>query len=92
MTRTGATSEGLATEQMISYYSSHSLVTNALYTQCYFNQPGIVNYKHIHGKRMWKLSIWKVRKIFDHTGALSHRMRFVQGTIAPSALQSISLD
>ncbi|MEC0182180.1 hypothetical protein P4H61_11815 [Paenibacillus peoriae] len=95
MTRTGATSEGLATEQMISYYSSHLLVTNALYSQCYFNQPGIVNYKHIHGKRMWKLSIWKVRKIFvqiDHTGALSHGKRFVQGTIAPSALQSILLD
>ncbi|GIO98320.1 hypothetical protein J14TS5_34060 [Paenibacillus lautus] len=32
MTRTGATSEGLTTEQMISYYSSHLLVTNALYS------------------------------------------------------------
>ncbi|MGZ0043136.1 oxidoreductase [Paenibacillus ottowii] len=54
MTRTSATSEGLATDQMASYYASiargslgliivEGTYTDELYSHCYFNQPGLAN-------------------------------------------------
>ena len=52
MTRTSATEEGLATDQMVSYYTSFArggfglIITEGIYpddkhSQGYFNQPGI---------------------------------------------------
>lgn len=67
MTRTSATPEGLATEQMAEYYASFArggfgfvitegTYTDQLYSQCYFNQPGLINEEQaIAWKKSWIL-------------------------------------
>lgn len=102
MTRTSATEEGLVTNQMISYYTSFAqggfglILTEGTYiddrySQTYFKQPGIVYDKQA---QEWKKVVDSVHqagaKIFmqiQHTGPLSQGNRFMEGTIAPSAVQ-----
>lgn len=101
MTRTSATPEGLATDQMVSYYTSFArggfglIITEGIYpddtySQGYLNQPGIVFEEQVQA---WKKVVSSVHqagaKIFAqlmHAGALSQGNRFVNGTIAPSAV------
>lgn len=102
MTRTSATEEGLATDQMVSYYTSFArggfglIITEGIYpddkhSQGYFNQPGIVSEEQIQA---WKKVVDSVHqagaKIFAqlmHAGALSQGNRFMKETIAPSAVE-----
>lgn len=102
MTRTSATSEGVVTDQMISYYTSFArggfglIITEGIYpddkySQGYLNQPGIVYEEQVQS---WKKVVDSVHqvdvKIFAqimHAGALSQGNRFMEGTIGPSAVQ-----
>lgn len=102
MTRTSATEEGLATDQMVSYYTSFArggfglIITEGIYpddkhSQGYFNQPGIVSEEQIQA---WKKVVDSVHqagaKIFAqlmHAGALSQGNRFMKESIAPSAVE-----
>jgi len=101
MTRTSATPEGLATDQMVSYYTSFArggfglIITEGIYpddkySQGYLNQSGIVYEEQVQA---WKKVVDSVHqagaKIFAqlmHAGALSQGNRFVKGTIAPSVV------
>lgn len=102
MTRTSATPEGLATDQMASYYTSFArggfglIITEGIYpdeqySQGYLNQPGIANEEQAQA---WKRVVDSVHqagaKIFAqlmHAGALSQGNRFVKETIGPSVIQ-----
>ncbi|WP_100011807.1 NADH:flavin oxidoreductase [Lentibacillus sediminis] len=102
MTRISATFEGLATDQMVSYYTSFAqggfglIITEGnyiddKYSQTYPHQPGIVYDEQVEG---WKKVVDSVHqagaKIFmqlQHSGALSQGNRFAGETIAPSAVQ-----
>ncbi|WP_026695675.1 NADH:flavin oxidoreductase [Peribacillus kribbensis] len=101
MTRTSAGSEGYATDQMVSYYTSFAqggfglIITEGIYpddkySQGYLNQPGIFNDEQVQA---WKKVVDSVHqagaKIFAqlmHAGALSQGNRFVNETIAPSSV------
>jgi 2,4-dienoyl-CoA reductase-like NADH-dependent reductase (Old Yellow Enzyme family) len=101
MTRTSATENGLATEDMAQYYANFarggfSLVltegtyTDEAYSQGYFNQPGIANEEQTES---WKKVVNAVKqqdsKIFVqlmHAGALSQGNRFTEETAGPSAV------
>ena len=102
MTRTSATPEGLATDEMVSYYTSFArggfglIITEGIYpddkySQGYLNQPGIVYEEQVQA---WNKVVDSVHqlgsKIFAqlmHAGALSQGNRFVKETIGPSAVQ-----
>ncbi|MEH7387603.1 NADH:flavin oxidoreductase [Bacillus sp. JJ1521] len=104
MTRISATSEGLATDQMVSYYTSFArggfgfIITEGIYidekySPGYIFQPGIVNDKQTEA---WKKVVDSVHqegaKIFAqimHAGALVHGNPFGKESIAPSAVQPI---
>ncbi|MBD7971018.1 oxidoreductase [Paenibacillus gallinarum] len=101
LTRTSATPEGLATEQMSKYYASFArggfgfIITEGTYTdevhsQCYFNQPGLVNEEQADA---WKQVVDAVHEegalIFvqlQHAGAISQGNRFKTTNLAPSAV------
>ncbi|WP_409250744.1 NADH:flavin oxidoreductase [Bacillus sp. SCS-153A] len=102
MTRTSATPEGLATEDMAQYYTNFAkggfgfILTEGTYTddkysQGYRNQPGIINNEQIDA---WKKVTESVKqqgaKIFMqlmHAGALSQGNRFTSETAGPSAVK-----
>ncbi|WP_342714982.1 NADH:flavin oxidoreductase [Bacillus paramycoides] len=102
MTRTSATPEGVATDEMVNYYAKFArggfslIITEGTYlddaySQGYFDQPGIINDKQIEG---WKKVTDAVHqedgKIFlqlMHAGALSQGNCFVRGTIGPSVVE-----
>lgn len=102
MTRISASSEGLATEQMPSYYGSFArggfgliivegTYTDELYSQCYFDQGGLANEEQAQS---WKKVVEAVHQAgakiiiqLEHAGALSQGNRFAQQNIAPSAIQ-----
>ena len=104
MTRISATSEGLVTDQMVSYYTSFAqggfglIITEGTYiddkySQTYFDQPGIV---YDEQAQAWKKVVDSVHqagaKIFmqlQHSGFLSQGNRFRQETLGPSAIQPI---
>jgi len=104
MTRISATSEGLVTDQMVSYYTSFArggfglIITEGTYiddnySQTYFDQPGIVSDEQAQA---WKKVVDSVHqagaKIFmqlQHSGFLSQGNRFRQETLGPSAIQPI---
>jgi 2,4-dienoyl-CoA reductase-like NADH-dependent reductase (Old Yellow Enzyme family) len=102
MTRTSATAEGLATEEMAQYYTNFakggfSLIltegtyTDDQYSQGYFNQPGIINKEQINAwEKVTKSVKQQGAKIFVqlmHAGALSQGNRFVSNTAGPSAVK-----
>ncbi len=102
MTRTSASFEGLATDQMVSYYTSFArggfglIITEGIYpdskySQGYLHQPGLAFEEQAQA---WKKVVDSVHeagaKIFAqlmHAGALSQGNRFVKESIAPSAVQ-----
>ncbi|WP_268584687.1 NADH:flavin oxidoreductase [Priestia endophytica] len=102
MTRTSATSEGSATDQMVSYYSKFAsggfglIITEGTYpdkkySQGYLNQPGIVDDDQVQA---WKKVTDAVHKEggkiivqLMHGGALSQGNRFTKETLAPSVVQ-----
>ena len=102
MARVSATFEGLATTQMVSYYTSFArggfglIITEAIYTddkysQGYLNNPGLINEEQTQA---WKKVVDSVHqagaKIFAqimHAGALSQGNRFIHETIGPSTVQ-----
>lgn len=102
MTRTSATEEGLATEEMLSYYTKFArggfglVITEGVYTddkysQGYLNQPGIINSEQIQAWRKITDSIHqaggKIFIQFMHAGAISQGNRFINETVGPSAVQ-----
>ncbi|MFC7198697.1 NADH:flavin oxidoreductase [Halospeciosus flavus] len=102
MTRTSATDEGHATEQMARYYASFArgdfgfLVTegthpDTAYSQGYDNQPGLATEAQAAS---WKRVTEAVHEhgapIFAqlmHAGALSQGNRYTDETLGPSAVQ-----
>lgn len=102
MTRISATSAGLATEQMLSYYASFAqggfglIITEGLYTDDkhspgYIFQPGIINADQQHA---WQKVVDAVHQAgakiiaqIMHAGALVHGNPFDRDSIAPSAVQ-----
>lgn len=104
MTRTSATEDGLATEEMGRYYARfargcYSLVitegtyTDEAYSQGYYNQPGIANQAQTDA---WRSVVDAVHKedgrIFIqlmHAGALSQGNRYSDETIGPSAVKPV---
>ncbi len=102
MTRISATSEGVVTDQMISYYTSFArggfglIITEGLYTDDkyspgYIYQPGLVYEEQVQG---WKKLVDSVHQTgakiiaqIMHTGALVHGNPFGQASIGPSAVQ-----
>jgi len=104
MTRVSASSEGLATDDMIRYYTRFArggyglLITEGVYpdvrhSQGYLYQPGIANDAQAHA---WRKVIESVHaegaKIFVqlmHAGALSQGSHWSTETIGPSAVQPV---
>ncbi|TDX28370.1 2,4-dienoyl-CoA reductase-like NADH-dependent reductase (Old Yellow Enzyme family) [Modicisalibacter xianhensis] len=104
MTRTSATEDGLATEEMGRYYARfargcYSLVitegtyTDEAYSQGYLNQPGIANQAQADA---WRRVVNAVHQedglIFMqlmHAGALSQGNRYTDETIAPSSVKPV---
>ncbi|PAF16314.1 oxidoreductase [Terribacillus saccharophilus] len=102
MTRISATSEGIVTDRMVSYYTSFAkggfglIITEGTYiddknSQTYYDQPGIA---YDEQAEAWKKVADSVHqegtKIFmqlQHTGPLSQGNRFADETVAPSAVQ-----
>jgi len=101
MTRISATEEGLVTEKMVTYYESFArggfglLITEGIYpdtahSQGYLYQPGIATEEQA---RSWAGVVDAVHaagaKIFAqlmHAGSQAQGSRFVDSTIAPSAV------
>lgn len=104
MTRTSASADGLATDDMARYYArfargGHSLVItegvypDLLYSQGYLNQPGIANEPQAAA---WRKVVDAVHaqggKIFIqlmHAGALSQGNHWARETVAPSVVQPV---
>ena len=102
MTRTSATPEGLATDQMVSYYTNFArggfgfIITEGIYpdntfSQGYFDQPGMIDDEQI---KAWKKVTDAVHQAgakiiaqLMHAGALSQGNRFVKDGLGPSAVQ-----
>ncbi|MCM3746262.1 NADH:flavin oxidoreductase [Paenibacillus pasadenensis] len=102
MTRISATPEGLATDQMASYYASFArggfgliitegVYTDELFSQGYFDQPGLANDAQAQS---WKKVVGAVHhagaKIIAqlmHAGGISQGNRFAAQTLAPSSVQ-----
>jgi 2,4-dienoyl-CoA reductase-like NADH-dependent reductase (Old Yellow Enzyme family) len=102
MTRTSASSEGLATSQMVAFYTKFArggfglVFTEGVYPddkfgQGYLNQPGIINEEQVQA---WKKVTDSVHheggKIFIqlmHAGAISQGNRFNKQKLGPSAVQ-----
>ncbi len=102
MTRTSATVDGLATTRMVDYYAEYArggwglVATEATYidekySQGYGNQPGIANAAQ---QESWRKVVDAVHaegvpmfmQIF-HAGAVNQGNHWVEGSIAPSAVQ-----
>ncbi|MEK3908014.1 MULTISPECIES: NADH:flavin oxidoreductase [Oceanobacillus] len=102
MTRISATPNGLATDQMASYYTSFAIggfgliITEGIYTDDkhspgYMDQPGMVNNEQ---EQAWRQVVDAVHQAGSkiiaqlmHSGALVHGNPFDQDSIAPSAVQ-----
>lgn len=102
MTRTSASADGLATDDMARYYArfargGHSLIItegtypDLLYSQGYLNQPGIADMAQADA---WRKVVAAVHaeggKIFMqlmHAGALSQGNHWSRDSVAPSAVQ-----
>lgn len=102
MTRISGTSKGLATDQMAKYYASFAkggfgliitegTYTDEMYSQCYFDQVGIANSEQADS---WKKVVDAVHESgakiivqLEHGGALSQGNRFIDQTLAPSAIE-----
>ncbi|UPW00711.1 NADH:flavin oxidoreductase [Halorussus gelatinilyticus] len=102
MTRTSATADGRATEQMKRYYVKFArggfsfLVTEGTYpdeaySQGYDDQPGLANESHVEAWREVTDAVHdEGAPIFAqlmHAGALSQGNRYVEESVGPSAVE-----
>lgn len=102
MTRTSATPEGLATNQMAAYYSKFArggfdlIITEGLYTddkysQGYLNQPGIFSDEQVSAWKKVTEAVHqeggKIVAQLMHAGALSQGNRFTNDTLSASSVQ-----
>jgi 2,4-dienoyl-CoA reductase-like NADH-dependent reductase (Old Yellow Enzyme family) len=102
MTRTSATPQGLATDQMVDYYAKFArggfglIITEGTYSdntysQGYFDQPGIINNEQVTAwKKVTEAVHQEGGKIIVqlmHAGALSQANQFTTETLGPSAVQ-----
>jgi 2,4-dienoyl-CoA reductase-like NADH-dependent reductase (Old Yellow Enzyme family) len=102
MTRTSATKEGLATDEMAKYFAKFArggfglVITDGTYSdetysQGYFNQPGIANDSQVEAWRKVTDAVHREGgRIFVqlmHAGALSQGNVYKNETVAPSAVQ-----
>ena len=104
MTRTSATDDGFATDQMVDYYTEYArggwglVATEATYidetySQGYNNQPGMANDAQ---QESWRKVVDSVHaegvpffmQIF-HAGAVNQGNHWVEGSLAPSAVQPL---
>ncbi|MET3035887.1 NADH:flavin oxidoreductase [Chryseobacterium sp. NRRL B-14859] len=103
MSRVSATAEGLATDEMMNYYSAFAaggfsiIITEGIYTdvyssKSYHNQPGLTN---VQQSTSWEKITQAVHRfpslIFAqlmHGGALS---QYSENTLAPSAVQPVGV-
>lgn len=102
MTRTSATEQGLATDEMAQYYANFArggfglvmtegTYTDEFYSQGYLNQPGIATTEQMNS---WKKVVAavheegaKIMMQLMHAGALSQGNRFNSTTKGPSAVK-----
>ena len=104
MTRTSATDDGLATEEMARYYAKFArggfsfLITEGVYTdfaysQGYLNQPGLVSDEQIDAWRQVTDAVHEEgAPIFAqlmHAGAISQGNPHADETAGPSAVQPV---
>ncbi|MCF6800181.1 NADH:flavin oxidoreductase [Priestia megaterium] len=102
MTRTSATPEGVATDEMVNYYTKFArggfslIITEGTYpddaySQGYFDQPGIINDEQIKGWKKVTDAVHqeggKIILQLMHAGALSQGNRFVKDSIGPSVVE-----
>jgi 2,4-dienoyl-CoA reductase-like NADH-dependent reductase (Old Yellow Enzyme family) len=102
MTRTSATPEGLATEEMAKYYAKFAsggfglIITEGAYpdetySQGYLNQPGIANQAQVDAWRQVTDAVHQegshIIVQLMHAGALSQGNIHKNETVAPSAVQ-----
>jgi 2,4-dienoyl-CoA reductase-like NADH-dependent reductase (Old Yellow Enzyme family) len=102
MTRTSATYEGIATDEMLTYYTKFArggfdlIITEGVYTddkysQGYLNQPGIINEEQTYAwKKITDSLHQEGSKIFIqlmHAGAISQGNRFMKETAGASVVQ-----
>ncbi|MEH7036287.1 NADH:flavin oxidoreductase [Priestia megaterium] len=102
MTRTSATPEGVATDEMVNYYAKFArggfslIITEGTYpddaySQGYFDQPGIINDEQIKGWKKVTDAVHqeggKIILQLMHAGALSQGNRFVKDSIGPSVVE-----
>lgn len=105
MTRMIASEDGLATEIMNGYYANFAkgkfglLITEGTYidesySQAYLNQPGIVNEDQVQAWHKVTGAVHqhgsKIICQLLHSGALSQGNRYINETIAPSAIKPIT--
>ncbi len=104
MTRVSANNDGTANSQMQSYYHdfvkggfgliiTECLYTDKAYSQCYRQQPGMSDYAQAES---WRSTIQGVHKDggaiiaqLAHGGAISQYNRYVNKTVAPSAVKPL---
>ncbi|UVW28771.1 NADH:flavin oxidoreductase [Massilia sp. H6] len=104
MTRTSASADGLATDDMARYYArfargGHALVItegtypDLLHSQGYLHQPGIANTAQADAWRKVVDAVHaegsKIVLQLMHAGALSQGTHWEPGTVAPSAVQPL---
>ncbi|WP_019416206.1 NADH:flavin oxidoreductase [Paenisporosarcina sp. TG20] len=102
MTRTSATSDGLATDQMVNYYAKFArggfglIITEGTYpdnkySQGYFDQPGIINNEQVTAWKKVTDAVHqengKIIVQLMHAGALSQGNPYKKETLGPSAVQ-----
>jgi 2,4-dienoyl-CoA reductase-like NADH-dependent reductase (Old Yellow Enzyme family) len=104
MTRTSATAEGIVTDAMVDYYAefarggwglviSEATYIDLKYSQGYRNQPGMANDAQ---QESWRRLIEAVHAEgvpffmqLIHAGAVNQGNNWVEGSIAPSAVQPL---
>ncbi|SFL39665.1 2,4-dienoyl-CoA reductase [Halogranum rubrum] len=104
MTRTSATDDGRATEQMARYYAkfarggfsflvSEGVYTDHEYSQGYLNQPGLVTEDHVESWQQVTDAVHEAgAPIFAqlmHAGAISQGNPHADETVGPSAVQPV---
>ena len=102
MTRTSATEDGTATDEMVRYYSKFArgcyslIITEGTYpdemhSQGYRNQPGIANACHVEAWRKVTRAVHDdgalIISQLMHAGALSQGNAYTSETIGPSAVK-----
>jgi 2,4-dienoyl-CoA reductase-like NADH-dependent reductase (Old Yellow Enzyme family) len=102
MTRVSASPEGVPTQDMADYYAefadggfplviTEGVYPDAVHSQGYLNQPGLVTAEHVEGWRAVTGAVHAAGGVviaqLMHAGALSQGNRYTSERIGPSAVQ-----